>query len=206
MKGKGFTLIELLIVVAIIGILAAIALPNFLEAQVRAKVANTTSTMRNLAMALELYAVDFGAYPPNTGAHWDMYTPDPWGISIITTPIAYMTSPPEDQFALGAGETGTLTCQSPPVCWMYGTWEGDGVPTVGFGGTAQSFVIGSLGPNLMEDCIQDLGGGYGMFGYTRPNPVDHDFIGANGVDPDYAFVYDPTNGTVSYGDLFRSGP
>jgi type II secretory pathway pseudopilin PulG len=48
----------LLIVVAIIAILAAIAVPNFLEAQTRAKVSRTHADMRSLATALEAYAVD----------------------------------------------------------------------------------------------------------------------------------------------------
>ena len=61
-----FTLIELLIVVAIIAILAAIAVPNFLEAQVRAKVSRTISDMRTLNTAIEAYAVDFNLHPPNT--------------------------------------------------------------------------------------------------------------------------------------------
>ncbi len=54
----GFTLIELLIVVAIIAILAAIAIPNFLEAQTRTKVSRVKTDMRSAAVALEAYRVD----------------------------------------------------------------------------------------------------------------------------------------------------
>ncbi|MEI8166588.1 MAG: prepilin-type N-terminal cleavage/methylation domain-containing protein, partial [Chloroflexales bacterium] len=55
---SGFTLIELLIVVAIIAILAAIAVPNFLEAQTRAKVSRVKGDMRSLVTALEAYRLD----------------------------------------------------------------------------------------------------------------------------------------------------
>ena len=54
-KEKGFTLIELLIVVAIIAILADIAVPNFLEAQIRAQLAHTATGMRTVANAQEAY-------------------------------------------------------------------------------------------------------------------------------------------------------
>ena len=63
MNKKGFTLIELLIVVAIIAILAAIAVPNFLEAQVRSKVSRVKADHRSLATAIEAYYVDNNSYP-----------------------------------------------------------------------------------------------------------------------------------------------
>src|SRR5436309_2575639 len=63
MQAKGFTLIELLIVVAIIAVLAAIAVPNFLEAQTRSKVSRTLSDMRTIATALEAYRMDNRSYP-----------------------------------------------------------------------------------------------------------------------------------------------
>ena len=61
---RGFTLIELMIVVAIIGILAAIAIPNLLNAVQRGKQKRSMSDMRALATAIEAYAVDNNQYPP----------------------------------------------------------------------------------------------------------------------------------------------
>ena len=66
MRKHGFTLIELLIVIAIIAILALIAIPNFLEAQTRAKVSRVKADMRTLGGACEAYTVDWNNPPPTS--------------------------------------------------------------------------------------------------------------------------------------------
>ena len=62
-KEKGFTLIELLIVVAIIGIIAAIAVPNLLTAIQRSKQKRTMADLRAIGTALGSYQVDYNKYP-----------------------------------------------------------------------------------------------------------------------------------------------
>ena len=62
-KDKGFTLIELLIVVAIIGIIAAIAIPNLLNAIDRGKQKRTMADIRSVGTAVEEYSIDLNVYP-----------------------------------------------------------------------------------------------------------------------------------------------
>jgi len=95
-KQIAFTLIELLIVVAIIGILAAIAVPNFLNAQLRANIAKVDSDMRTISQAMEMYILDNGSYP---GDHdLDNFFNQENGQFRLTSPIAYISSLPQDPF------------------------------------------------------------------------------------------------------------
>ncbi|MCX7016786.1 MAG: type II secretion system protein [Candidatus Sumerlaeota bacterium] len=95
-RNRAFTLIELLIVVGIIAILAAIAVPNFLEAQTRAKVSRVASDFHALHTALECYCVDNNTYPQRTSK----LPPGRWWQTALTTPIAYVSSALHDPFCV----------------------------------------------------------------------------------------------------------
>jgi type II secretion system protein G len=91
MKKRGFTLIELLIVVAIIGILAAIAVPNFLNAQVKAKIARALADLRGVRTAMGMYRIDNNR---NINDPWEwsqagIYQRGFQVWSPLTTPVAY---------------------------------------------------------------------------------------------------------------------
>ncbi len=188
MKGRvGFTLIELLIVVAIIAILAAIAVPNFLEAQTRSRVARTQNDLRAIALAMESYYVDNGGYitsynrspviPKGTLTQGDR--------RLLTTPISYISTIPEDVFRKigGADATGYIVSTA-----AYGA---NGLPNYN-DHPRRAWMTFSWGPDLESNTS-----GYRSLPWVAQNEGLATPVAGDGIR------YDPTNGTVSIGDVHR---
>jgi general secretion pathway protein G len=178
MKRRAFTLIELLIVVAIIAILAAIAIPNFLSAQVRSKIARAESDMRSVSLALEAYYTDYNDYPPEDG-----YAQLDWAaFRALTSPVPYITAMPVDAFSVGDPANQGLSATGNVGFYQIGT--GSIRSNLRRPPERDVYLIASWGPDLKDDVVH-------MMHFPRTN---------------HAIPYNPTNGITSHGDLFRFSP
>ena len=177
-KVSAFTLIELLIVVAIIGILAAIAVPNFLNAQMRAKIASAESAMRSIDTALEMYRVDHGHYPYWQNSAGTNINPVNRRLIPLTSPISYMSSVPQDPFVYGAANTRLDNTQDA----AYVTYDYIEAKSIQLHNTLP------LGPAWL--CSE-----------WRLNSYGPDYYNDTGYP-----LYSASNGLRSKGDLTRLGP
>ncbi len=76
---KAFTLIELMMVIAILGTLAAIAIPNYMSFKEKAMIAKTIQTMRMIEKELTVFNIDEGSYPDSLAEAGLDHLRDPWG-------------------------------------------------------------------------------------------------------------------------------
>ncbi|RJP18893.1 MAG: prepilin-type N-terminal cleavage/methylation domain-containing protein [Candidatus Omnitrophota bacterium] len=188
---KGFTLIELLIVVAIIGILAAIAVPNFLNARIRAHIARTMADIRIITNATEMMHIDRNLWlidgndcdgTPQCCQDGPYFGKTAFNANIamvagqsadlrfsgqiykpLTTPVSYLSSIPIDPFANG----------------LFYSYEDYG--------------------------CSNKDGGWALLAAVGPDGDSGDWHRSVG-----AVTYHPTNGVVSNGDIwycweFRNG-
>jgi type II secretory pathway pseudopilin PulG len=166
---------------------AAIAVPNFLEAQTRSKVSRARNDMRSMATALESYYVDYNKYPASSsnasgnlyaylGPNSPMSSQPTFGLlgnkgAVLTTPIAYITSIPFDPFAPVAGA---------PFCYYLDP-------------TGTTWLLWSAGPDKKYDITaKNI---VGILNPQNPNMTSNPTL--------LALTYDPTNGTKSPGDIWR---
>lgn len=188
---SAFTLIELLIVVAIIGILAAIAIPNFLNAQTRAKVSRAMADLRTIATGIEAYSVDWNIYPLNDGR----YGTTPNG---LTTPIQYFTLKPFDPFALQAYDERGLGYDEDAKFYSYHR-----IVTL-------TQAIFPLDPPDAIDTPGANEGAFERYGKWNQLSIGPDQRYADGTDfwgnVPYSFdiPYDPTNGLTSWGNIIMT--
>jgi prepilin-type N-terminal cleavage/methylation domain-containing protein len=200
---KGFTLIELLIVVAIIAILAAIAVPNFLEAQTRSKTSRVKADQRSLATALEAYYIDNNSYPAvatsdaGSGNYGSNELPlasaglrampslrrkanNADQLHTLTTPVSFITSIFTDPFADTRGGTFSYSTNGP---------------------FKSGWLVWSFGPDTDEASSSDM-----LLTGTPENYVEDTVYNPSNTVPSELLVgltYDPTNGTTSEGDVWR---
>lgn len=223
MPRRAFTLIELLIVVAIIAILAAIAIPNFQEAQIRSKVSRTMADFRTIKTGLMAYLTDNNKYPETD---WGT-TLDQRGAGLLrlTTPVAYLTTIPRTPFneqhlgdpavPMHARNQNTayyrravVSGAKPPAVEVDA--NGNGLDDA-FELARKTYVYVGFNARAKDPARQAGGAGASEFKTHSQGDLEKGdwylkSVGPDSMDDDYDLggagrLYDPRNGTNTIGDI-----
>ncbi len=201
MKQEGFTLIELLIVVAILGILASIAVPNYRDATIKSRVTKVKMDLRTLGTALQTYRIDRNIYPRK---YSDMMFFADYLLPDLTSPVAYLNQvsvtdpfgpvgeyqePERRPTGQELEDKGFLQAEMPVLKNSY-TYT----PYVNFAQMhgveslrKEAFALASMGPDQMDTFIVDFPFFPGFYRYPTDSPRDS--------------IYNPSNGIISPGDI-----
>ncbi len=193
----GFTLIELLIVVAIIAILAAIAVPNFLEAQTRAKISRVAADLRTFDTAMSTYRIDHNKLPP-TYRSSATYTRK-WITNYLTTPIAYLNMALPDPFNADINHSQNRDAT--------GQGNRDNMVIIAWGPDHYLHPSNVSSYPAYFQMYPELSDGTRLvrkdFAYMYSLGPDKQFDILDGKTPKAVHPYDATNGTLSRGEIAR---
>jgi prepilin-type N-terminal cleavage/methylation domain-containing protein len=203
---RAFTYVELTIVLSIVAILAAIAIPNFLEARTRSVVARSKAELVMIKMALEAYRQDARSYPLNRKAG----EAGAWSLAALTTPVPYLTAVPMDAFTT---EDANGNAPSQPIPYRYFnalqvnpeealTFQNPAKPgdpkSFNFGGGFIAALAWGYGPAEVPWMNEERG--------RRLPPSQSSPTRISDKGEALLTAYDPSNGTTSYGDIYQRIP
>lgn len=191
-KRNAFTFVELLIVLSMILILAVIAAPKMIESKLLSKLAQVQQDQRLIQSALDAYFQDYGGYPRCQDKIW----PNPLageqdGFTQLTSPIPYLTRIMDDPFGATAGKL-------PPMIKYEGGSGSDAIPQCGLGSRKSIYRLPPLRKWDSFSCIH-------AYLVISLGPDQRDSTKGNDDFPyeTQLYSYSPTNGTKSYGDIYR---
>jgi len=189
---KGYGLVEALLVIGVMALLVVVALPRYEQSQIRSKISWTRSDLRELAAALEAYALD------NSGDYAFDTPPSGWPFYltyVLTTPICYLAGPsiPVDPF--GYPDRPGIRRQYRYV--NYPANLSPGWPPCYLPADAPLHYRWSVVPDSTVSAGMEIFGEWKLSSGGPDLRTNSNFL----TDP---LVYDPSNGTVSGGDLIRS--